>query len=321
MSVQPKNAVFALAGALLAALALFTVAPARAQTAQFPQADIRFLLEGVKVIESSGAPGPVAAFGPQAFPVVLGTAGKNISAPVVAASRLGSGRVVAFGHGGFLGSTDKGDSGKFLQNSIRWASSRTTAKPGEIKVGILRNDGLQKYLKAQGFDATVLDPKDWHTKFTGLHVVVADTGDWKPDASRPALDTFIRGGGGLVTAGLGWGWLQLNPDKTLSDHHPRRHFVARWHLGPHREERLQHHEHPAHRREHLACAQHPAHRHEHHHTHHPATRRSGLLDTHPDRASFAKERQASATATRLPQATQQRQSAQREIALENRGRH
>ncbi|MGV3757237.1 MAG: M60 family metallopeptidase [Verrucomicrobiota bacterium] len=204
---------------LLTAFTLLAALPAFAQTAPFPQADIRFLLEGVKVIESSGAPGPVAAFGPQAFPVVLGSAARNVSAPVVVASRLGSGRIVAFGHGGFLGTTDKADSGKFLQNSVRWASSRTTAKPAELKVGILRNDGLQKYLKAQGFDATILDPKDWHTKLTGLQVVIADTGDWKPDACRPALDKFIRAGGGLVTAGLGWGWLQLNPDKTLSDHH------------------------------------------------------------------------------------------------------
>lgn len=205
---------------LCTALALLATLSVSAQTAQFPQADIRFLLEGVKIIESSGAPGPVAAFGPQAFPVVLGSAGRNISAPVVVASRLGSGRIVAFGHGGFLGTTDKGDSGKFLQNSVRWASSRTSAKPAELKVGVLKNDGLQKYLKAQGFDATILDPKDWHTKLTGLHVVVADTGDWKPDASRPALDKFIRAGGGLLTAGLGWGWLQLNPEKNLSDHHP-----------------------------------------------------------------------------------------------------
>ncbi|HEY1169952.1 MAG TPA: M60 family metallopeptidase [Verrucomicrobiae bacterium] len=190
-----------------------------AQTAQFPQADIRFLQEGVSVIESSGLPGPVAAFGPQAFPVVLGSVNKTVSAPVVVASRLGSGRIVAFGHGGFLSTTDKADSGKFLQNSVRWASSRTTAKPAEIKVGVLKNDGLQKYLKAQGFDVTVLDPKDWHNKLTGLHVVCADVGDWKPDASRPALDKYLRAGGGLLTASLGWGWLQLNPDKTLRDHH------------------------------------------------------------------------------------------------------
>lgn len=204
---------------LLTALTLLAALPALAQTAPFPQTDLRFLLDGVKVIESSGIPGPVAAFGPQAFPVVLGTAAKNISAPVVVASRLGSGRVVAFGHESFFASTGKGDSGKFLQNSVRWASSRTTAKPAEIKVGVLKNDGLLKYLKTQGFDTTILDPKDWHTKLTGLHVVVADTSDWKPDASRPALDKFIRAGGGLLTAGLGWGWLQLNSGKTLSDHH------------------------------------------------------------------------------------------------------
>jgi len=209
-----------LAGLLLTALTLITSSPLLAQTAPFPQADIRFLIEGVKSIESSGAPGPVAAFGPLAFPVVLGSPGKNLSAPVVVASRLGKGRIVAFGHGGFLGSTDKADTGRFIENAVRWTASRTTAKPAEIKIGVLRNDGLVKYLKTKGFAVTELDQKDWHTKLTGLQVVYADTGNWNPAASRPALDKFIRAGGGLITSGLGWGWLQLNPGKSLSEQHP-----------------------------------------------------------------------------------------------------
>lgn len=209
-----------LSGRILGVLfALLLIAPAFSQTSPFPQADIRFLLDGVKVIDSSGAPGPVAAFGPQAFPVVLGSISKTIDAPVVVASRLGSGRIVAFGHGGFLGKTDKGDTGKFIENSVCWVSSRTSAQASTLKVGILGNESLAKYLKAKGYDVTTLAQKDWHTKLTGLNVVYADTTDWNPPATRPMLEKFIRDGGGLITSGLGWGWLQLNPGKSLADQH------------------------------------------------------------------------------------------------------
>lgn len=219
MTAKPHNWFTTFAGPLFAALTFISNSPLLAQTAPFPQADIRFLQEGVKAIESSGAPGPVAAFGPMAFPVVLGSAGRNLSAPVIVASRLGSGRIVAFGHGGFLGKTDKADTGRFIENSVRWAASRTSAQPSAIKVGILGNDNLAKYLKTKGYDVTTLAQKDWHTKLAGLNVVYADTTDWNPAASRQALDKFIRAGGGLITSGLGWGWLQLNPGKSLSEQH------------------------------------------------------------------------------------------------------
>lgn len=199
---------------------VLTVLQVKAQTPATSQPDVQFLTDGVKVIDATGAvPGPLAIYGPQSFPVVAGSVGKNLNAPIVVAGRLGSGRIVAFGHGGFLAATDKADTGKFIQNSIRWSASRTTAKPAEIKVGVLKNDGLVKYLKAQGFPATALDQKDWAAKLTGLNAVIVDTGNLSSAEGVKALDQFIRSGGGLVTAGLGWGWLQLNPGKSLSTDH------------------------------------------------------------------------------------------------------
>ena len=35
-----------------------------------------------------------------------------------------------------------------------------------------------------------------------------------------AVGDFVRKGGGLVTASLGWGWLQLHPGKDLRTDHP-----------------------------------------------------------------------------------------------------
>ena len=64
------------------------------------QADVAFLLEGVSRIAAPGVPGPLSVFGDEAFPVIaVSSEGKNREA-VVAAARLGRGRIVCLGHPG-----------------------------------------------------------------------------------------------------------------------------------------------------------------------------------------------------------------------------
>ncbi len=221
---------------LLATLAIAASPLALARDAASPQADTAFLLEGVKAIESTGIPGPMAAFGPDAFPLVLGSAAKDITAPVVVASRLGKGRVIACGHHGFLETTDKADSGKFLANSVRWSSGRPTAEPGAIRVGVIRNESLLLFLQERGFDAISLTPAELPAQLPELHVICADSGHWGSAENHSALEKFIHEGGGLLTAGLGWGWLHLNPGKSLAEHHPGNQLLARagilWLDGP-----------------------------------------------------------------------------------------
>ena len=60
--------------------------------------DVAKLLDGVAEIAAPGVPGPLCVFGAKAFPVVAGKIGEQ-QAAVVAASRLVTGRIVAFGHG------------------------------------------------------------------------------------------------------------------------------------------------------------------------------------------------------------------------------
>jgi len=40
------------------------------------------------------------------------------------------------------------------------------------------------------------------------------------------LDSFVRKGGGMIVAGLGWGWQQLNPEKELVLDHPGNRLLA-----------------------------------------------------------------------------------------------
>src|SRR5581483_5661665 len=101
--------------------------PSSPAVASDGDADRAALLAGVMEITAPGAPGGVCAFGPQAFAVIGGTAGKKAFAPVVAAARWDRGRVVAFGHNGYLNATDDSDTGRLLLNATRWAGGAAEA--------------------------------------------------------------------------------------------------------------------------------------------------------------------------------------------------
>ena len=56
------------------------------------------IVEGVRTVASPGIPGPVAVFGPNAQPIIVGSAGSNVQAAVVAVAEKGRSRFVALGH-------------------------------------------------------------------------------------------------------------------------------------------------------------------------------------------------------------------------------
>jgi hypothetical protein len=60
------------------------------------------LLEGVSSIPKLGAPGPVAIYGQFAFPVIAAAADGKAQLALCAAAGFGKGRVVIFGHTGYL---------------------------------------------------------------------------------------------------------------------------------------------------------------------------------------------------------------------------
>ncbi len=178
-------------------------------------ADQAALRQGVAEIAAPGLPGPVAVFGPSAFAVVVGRVGRGLAAPVVAASRLGQGKVVAFGHPGYLDreALNTADTGTLVLNAVHWL-----ARPGRpVRVGVRRRPELLAFLRAHQVAADALDGAGWTARLKGEAVVSCPLADLAP-AETAALDQYTRAGGGLLAAELGWGWLQLNPGKTLTQH-------------------------------------------------------------------------------------------------------
>jgi hypothetical protein len=171
------------------------------------------LRQDVKAIGVAGVPGPLCVLGDDAFPVVVALANRR-PVPIVAAATYGKGRLVAFGHGGYLGRVlETADTGRLLRNAVAWAGRGK-------RVGVLRNGYVRDFLEAEA-----LDGADWTRRLRKLDTVIAD-GSRLTDAEIAALDRFVLQGGGLITATLGWGWRQLNPGRDLATQNPGNRLCA-----------------------------------------------------------------------------------------------
>jgi len=185
--------------------------------------DRDYLCDGVAEIGSPGIPGPLCLLTDKAFAVVMGSVdGKP--APVVAAGRLGKGRVVAFGHEGYFGDLKAADTGRFLLNCVRWAA-HGEAKDRVPKVGLRGFGALEAHIKRHGVEARQLPARGWAKHLDGLNVVVTSPAGLS-DGDVKALRKFIERGGGVLAGVPGWGWKQLNPGKSLGDGLPGNRLFA-----------------------------------------------------------------------------------------------
>ena len=184
--------------------------------------DLGYLLRGVKEITAPGEPGTLAVFGTNAFVVVLEGKGHN-RAPVVAAAEFGNGRVVAFGHDGYLNVARlrEADTGRLVINAIRWAANRRYDAVATVRVGVYHNDDLVTHLKSHGCAArsvSFADLADVDVLAVNAHAIDAK--------DVPTLTKFVENGGGLLTAATGWGWAQLNPSRDLANDFPGNQLLA-----------------------------------------------------------------------------------------------
>lgn len=190
-----------------------------------------YLLNNVNTVVKVGIPGPLMLTGSSAFPVMVGSVGGQVKAPFVAASYWGKGAVVAFGHGGYLDTQNlpKEDTKEFILNCIRWTSG--IVKPNVLVNGdevfgqALSNLNLNVWVAKQRL--TELDLSEYD--------VIVSGSDRLNEDEIPVIQDFVNSGGGLVTAGLGWGWMQLNKGKNLHTQMPGNILLApmgiRWTNG------------------------------------------------------------------------------------------
>lgn len=164
------------------------------------------LLEGTTTVARVGIPGPVAIFGEKAFPVVAGALDGSVQAAAIACSRLGSGRLVVFGHNGYGGAAQAlpGETGLLLRNLLQWAAK---SKAKALRVGTVQGafDGL---FREAGFEIVDL-PRG--AKPGGVDKLAligcsplslrAEEVEW--------LTAYVSNGGGLLCGDTPWGWMQV----------------------------------------------------------------------------------------------------------------
>lgn len=182
--------------------------PAPIVASQLSPRDVERLLEGVHEIAAPGVPGQLAVFGDSAAVLVVG-ADRHLHVPVVAAATWDNGKVLAFGHDGYFrkDALETAGTGRLLLNAIAWC--------GKGRVGVLVHEReLYAFLVSRGVPAELLTIQDFPAAFRRYRVLCFRPSD-VPDELLPSMAQFARKGGGLIVAETGWGWLQLNPGKTL----------------------------------------------------------------------------------------------------------
>lgn len=192
------------------------IAPAQESQPSSRTDDLAALLAGIDRVASPGVPGPLALFGDAAFPVLAAREG-DVRAPVVAAARMGRGRVVAFGHGGYFGreALAEGTTARLVANAVRWAGAGRSPS----RVVAWRAAAVRDALAAFDVSTTVAEASSAADVFAAADVVVCDIARLRDVEDARALGAFVASGGGVVAASLGWGWLQTNPGRTLARDH------------------------------------------------------------------------------------------------------
>jgi len=176
------------------------------------ESDLQALTDGVSKVAKPGLPGVVSAISKDSVPFLVAKDGKALI-PVASAGHLGKGRVVAFGQGGYLSTTaaSENDTAKMLANVIQWCAGRA----GKLRVGYLGlGDGAGLMTKL-GFDGVALNRASLADDLKRVDVAIIPA-----EFEAPGIEAYVRNGGGLVTGHTPWGWMQLNPGKSLATEMP-----------------------------------------------------------------------------------------------------
>lgn len=191
---------------------LLVLLAARLVHAQAPVAD---LLKDIKTVAAPGSPGVVLSLKETISPIVLGGLDKGTYGPVIVAGTWGKGRVVAFGHSGYIDKDNfkSGETEALMEHLVNWAATGAAVPPNGAPLHAVVVDGdLSPWLSARGFtvasgDAAALLTRDNLEK---AHTTLVVLGGRDLNAVQSAaLASYVKAGGGLIVAQTGWGWQQI----------------------------------------------------------------------------------------------------------------
>ncbi|MEZ0267593.1 MAG: M60 family metallopeptidase [Phycisphaerae bacterium] len=184
-------------------------------------ADRDAVMTGVTAVAAPGTPGAVTVFGESAAVLFDGPTGKKGDArvPVAGIASAGKGRVVAFGHDGYLkpDAWDAGQTARLFENLLK-----LTGK-GKPRVAVVANRALTPALAKLNVDAQDVPAPRWRDTLTpGAKCDAVFLPPNLPANAEDAalLRAYVDAGGTAVLAVTGWA------QKSLADHPGNRFLVG-----------------------------------------------------------------------------------------------
>ena len=153
------------------------------------------ILNGVEKFHKRGTPGILVVFGQATVVLVTGDKEQDV---VLVAAEYGKGRVAAFSHDQY--GVELYDEKSTFDNSVIYENLRKwlSRKKQDIKMCFLKSSpALEKLEDLKKFD-----------------IIINTTNEKLPET---LLEQYVKEGGGFVQAFTPWGWLQLNPGKSIID--------------------------------------------------------------------------------------------------------
>lgn len=189
------------------------------------QQDAADIVRGVDLIAAPGSPGSLSVVGSDARVLVAGRSGQHLE-PAAAAVTMGQGRVVALGHDGYfaINVLNEADTGRFFTQATRWAAQ---AQPtDDVRVGLYQQNAIEPFFQQQGFATVRINQLDADQLRQQVDVLVLRPSQLGNPQQLEAVRSFIQRGGGVIAAGTGWGWQQLNASQTLATDYPGNKLLA-----------------------------------------------------------------------------------------------
>lgn len=197
-------------------LAVLLVSATCRPAAAADQPTMADLVRGVSRIAVTGTPGPVQAYQPE-WTVIAADAATP--AGFVEARPFGKGRVVAVGHEGLLqpGTLALFDNKRFLSNTLAWL-----APPGRRQIAVAQGHAefvTAQALQSSGYSVTGLDGILTRKALDAAGILIIGNA-WGAftEAEIRLVTEFVREGGGLLLAGLGWSWRDYAADSSKREY-------------------------------------------------------------------------------------------------------
>jgi len=166
------------------------------------------LTAGVELVQLGGSiPSSLISYGPSAFPVIL-----SGNRAAVTAARVGEGRSVHAGHESLIGGKLLGedDTPQLIRNALAWLGESEAPK-----IGLLENlNGMKTFLDGEGLEYTEIGFGD----LAAYDLVIITTGTEWSEGEHVALQDYMSGGGGVLSAGHAWYWSYYNENP--AENHP-----------------------------------------------------------------------------------------------------